>query len=72
MKVESMYNSIPSENALVDILAFKDSLSTTHQPEFMVLEECWNISKHEHLVLAYYSSFTEFRKRSISELNGSN
>ena len=35
----------------------------TASPEFMVLEECWNISKHDLLVLAYYSSFTEFRKR---------
>ena len=29
----------------------------------MVLEECWNISKNELLVLAYYKSFTEFRIR---------
>ena len=35
----------------------------TASPEFMVLEECWNISKQDLLVLAYYSSFTEFRKR---------
>ena len=35
----------------------------TASPEFMVLEECWNISKQDLLVLAYYPSFTEFRKR---------
>lgn len=35
----------------------------TASPEFMILEECWNISKRELLVLAYYPSFTEFRKR---------
>ena len=27
------------------------------------LEECWNISKNDLLVLAYYASFTDFRKR---------
>jgi transposase len=32
-------------------------------PEFMVLEECWNISKNDLLVLTYYKSFTEFRNR---------
>lgn len=32
-------------------------------PEFMVLEECWNISKRDLLVLAYYPSFDDFRKR---------
>ncbi len=32
----------------------------------MVLEECWNISKNDLLVLAYYPSFPEFRK-SISK-----
>jgi transposase len=35
----------------------------TASPEFMVLEECWNISKDDLLVLTYYTSFTEFRKR---------
>ena len=35
----------------------------TASPEFMVLEECWNISKRDLLVLARYSSFTDFRKR---------
>ncbi len=31
--------------------------------EFMVLEECWNISKDDLLVLTYYKSFRDFRKR---------
>ncbi|MGH9953824.1 MAG: transposase [Nitrososphaeraceae archaeon] len=43
----------------------KDSLIPvylpTASPEFMVLEECWNISKDDLLVLTYYKSFTEFR-----------
>ena len=35
----------------------------TASPEFMVLEECWNISKNERLALTeYYPSFTDFRK----------
>lgn len=38
----------------------------TASPEFMVLEECWNVSKNELLVLEYYHSFTNFRKK-ISE-----
>ena len=32
----------------------------TASPEFMVLEECWNISKNDMLVLTYYRSFMEF------------
>ncbi|MGH9977365.1 MAG: transposase [Nitrososphaeraceae archaeon] len=36
---------------------------STASPEFTVLEECWNISKDDLLVLTYYKSFTEFRKR---------
>lgn len=43
----------------------KDSLIPvylqTASPEFMVLEECWNIAKDDLLVLTYYKSFTEFR-----------
>ena len=35
----------------------------TASPEFMVLEECWNISKDDLLVLTYYSSFADFVKR---------
>ena len=45
----------------------KDSLIPiylpTASPEFMILEECWNISKNDLLVLAYYSAFAEFRIR---------
>ena len=47
----------------------KDSLIPvwlpTASPEFMVLEESWNISKKDLLVLTYYyyyHSFTNFRK----------
>jgi transposase len=35
----------------------------TASPEFMVLEECWNISKNDLLVLTFYRSFIEFRIR---------
>lgn len=35
----------------------------TASPEFMVLEECWNISKGNLLVLTYSRSFMEFRIR---------
>lgn len=35
----------------------------TASPEFMVLEECWNISKDDLLVLTYYPSFADFVKR---------
>jgi transposase len=35
----------------------------TVSPEFMVLEECWNISKNDLLVLTYYKSFRDFRIR---------
>jgi hypothetical protein len=35
----------------------------TASPEFMVLEECWNISKNDLLALSYYPSFTDFRNR---------
>jgi transposase len=34
----------------------------TASPEFMVLEQCWNISKKDLLVLTLYQSFTNFRK----------
>ncbi|MGB8032423.1 MAG: hypothetical protein WCF03_01180 [Nitrososphaeraceae archaeon] len=30
---------------------------------FMVLEECWSISKNDLLVLTYYSSFTDFKMK---------
>ncbi len=32
-------------------------------PEFMVLEEIWNIAKNDLLVLQYYSSFTDFKNK---------
>lgn len=35
----------------------------TASPEFMVLEECWNISKKDLLVLMCYPSFTDFKKK---------
>ena len=35
----------------------------TASPEFMVLEECWNISKNDLLILTHYRSFAEFRTR---------
>ena len=38
----------------------------TASPEFMMLEEVWNIAKQDLLVLKYYSSFEDFRQR-ISE-----
>ena len=38
----------------------------TSSPEFMMLEEVWNIAKQDLLVLKYYSSFEDFRQR-ISE-----
>ncbi len=34
----------------------------TASPEFMILEEVWNISKRELFVLKYYLSFEDFRK----------
>ncbi len=34
----------------------------TASPEFMILEEVWNIAKRELLVLKYYTSFTDFRE----------
>jgi DDE superfamily endonuclease len=36
----------------------------TASPEFMVLEESWNISKNDLLLLlTYYPSFTNFKKK---------
>ena len=35
----------------------------TGSPEFMVLEECWNISKNDLSVLTFYRLFIEFRIR---------
>lgn len=48
----------------------KDSLIPiwipTASPEFMALEECWNISKNHLLVLSHYPCFEELTRR-ISE-----
>jgi transposase len=45
----------------------KDSLIPvwlpTASPEFMVLEECCNISKADLLVMIYYQSFTDFKMK---------
>jgi DDE superfamily endonuclease len=38
-------------------------LLPTASPEFMIVEECWNISKRDLLVLMYYPSFTDFKKK---------
>ena len=34
----------------------------TASPEFMVMEEIWNIAKRDLLVLQYYPSFTDFKE----------
>ena len=35
----------------------------TASPEFMVMEEIWNIAKRDLLVLKYYQSFTDFKNK---------
>jgi len=35
----------------------------TASPEFMILEEVWNIAKQDLLVLKYYPSFDGFKKK---------
>lgn len=35
----------------------------TASPEFMILEETWNIAKRDLLVLKYYSSFADFKEK---------
>ena len=35
----------------------------TASPEFMVMEEVWNIAKRELLVLKYYQSFTDLKNK---------
>ena len=37
----------------------------TASPEFMVMEEVWNIAKRDLLVLKYYSSFADFKEKDI-------
>ncbi len=36
-------------------------LPTATSPEFMVMEEIWNIAKQDLLVLKYYSSFADLK-----------
>jgi len=38
----------------------------TSSPEFMVMEEVWNLAKRDLLVLNYYTSFADFKNK-ISE-----
>jgi hypothetical protein len=38
-------------------------LPPTASPEFMILEEYWNISKNDLLVCRYYQSFTDFTNK---------
>jgi len=38
----------------------------TASPEFMVMEEIWNIAKRDLLVLKYYPSFTDFKNKVVS------
>lgn len=35
----------------------------TASPEFMILEEIWNIAKQDLLVLKYYPSFEDFKEK---------
>ena len=35
----------------------------TASPEFMVMEEIWNMAKNDLLVLQYYSSFADFKNK---------
>ena len=35
----------------------------TASPEFMVMEEVWNIAKRDLLVINYYPSFTDFKEK---------
>jgi hypothetical protein len=37
--------------------------TTTASPEFMVMEEIWNMAKRDLLVLKYYSSFADFKEK---------
>ena len=35
----------------------------TASPEFMIMEEVWNIAKRDLLVLQYYQSFADLKKK---------
>ncbi|MER5176264.1 MAG: hypothetical protein ABJB76_02340, partial [Candidatus Nitrosocosmicus sp.] len=39
------------------------NLPTTASPEFMVMEEVWNIAKRDLFVLQYYPSFADLKNR---------
>ena len=45
----------------------KDTIITvylpTASPEFMIMEEVWNIAKQDLLVLKYYPSFVDFKEK---------
>jgi hypothetical protein len=62
------HHSITNPDGVKDYLEEnKDSLVPvylpTASPEFMILEEIWNIAKRELLVLEYYSSFEDFGQK---------
>ncbi|MER5175934.1 MAG: transposase [Candidatus Nitrosocosmicus sp.] len=38
-------------------------LPTTASPEFMVMEEVWNIAKRDLFILKYYPSFTDLKNK---------
>ncbi len=38
-------------------------LPTTASPEFMVIEEVWNMAKRNLLILQYYQSFADFKDK---------
>jgi len=56
-----------SKKVLQYFVEHKDSLIPVYQPtvspEFMVMEEVWNIAKNDLLVLQYYSSFADFKNK---------
>ncbi len=38
-------------------------LPTTQSPDFMVMEEVWNMAKRDLFVLQYYTSFADFKNK---------
>lgn len=56
-----------SKNVLAYFEQNKDTIIPaylpTASPEFMVMEEVWNIAKHDLLVLKYYISFGDFKEK---------
>jgi tetratricopeptide (TPR) repeat protein len=55
----ALYNKAIILQTLIPLNFFQQHL----HPEFMVLEQVWNIAKNDLLVLQYYSSFTYFRNK---------